>query len=321
MNTKDYSHLDDELDEDEYVVRRRVDTRRPHARMAGKMVEEAKRFKRAQEDSRDDFEFTYKPARFEEWWLLASLADFYEHQWIRDVLRRVKSGKEACVYQCRAGAGIAAELVAAKVYRPWSLRTLRNDAAYRQGRADLDDEGRLVLDDGMLHAIEKKTEYGRQLLHQSWIAYEFRTLQMLRGAGADVPEPYVMAHNAILMGFVGDRQTCAPTLNEVSLDPSEANALLERILNNIDILLSHERIHGDLSAYNILYWKGQISLIDFPQVVSPRENPNAFAIFGRDVRRICEYFSRQGITADAARITQAMWEAHGYRIREARSDI
>ena len=204
---------------------------------------------------------------------------------------------------------------AAKVLKPVPVYLIK------QVGTDFDDEGRLVLDDGMLHAIEKKTEYGRQLLHQSWIAYEFRTLQMLRGAGADVPEPYVMAHNAILMGFVGDRQTCAPTLNEVSLDPSEANALLERILNNIDILLSHERIHGDLSAYNILYWKGQISLIDFPQVVSPRENPNAFAIFGRDVRRICEYFSRQGITADAARITQAMWEAHGYRIREARSDI
>ncbi len=318
MNTKDYGRFDDELDEDEYTVQRRLDTRRPHARMSNKMVEEAKRFKQAQKESRDDFEFTYKPARFEEWWLLASLGDFYEHQWIRDVLRRVKSGKEACVYQCQAGAGVAAELVAAKVYRPWSLRTLRNDGAYRQGRADLDDEGRRVLDDGMLHAIEKKTEYGRQLLHQSWIAYEFQSLQMLRAAGADVPEPYVMAHNAILMTFIGDGQRCAPTLNEVSLDAVEARALFERVLKNIDILLAHERIHGDLSAYNILYWRGEISLIDFPQVVSPRQNRNAYAIFERDVQRVCEYFSRQGVAVDAGPLARRLWESHGYRVHQAR---
>lgn len=318
MNAKDYSRFDDELDEDEYTVHRRPDTRRPHARMANKMVEEAKRFKEAQKEARDEFDFTYKPARFEEWWLLASLGDFYEHQWIRDVLRRVKSGKEACVYQCRSGSGIAAELAAAKVYRPWSLRTLRNDGAYRQGRADLDDEGRVVLDDGMLHAIEKKTEYGRQLLHQSWIAYEFQSLQMLRAAGADVPEPYVMAHNAILMSFIGDGQRCAPTLNEVSLDAVEARALFERVLQNIDLLLAHERIHGDLSAYNILYWRGEISLIDFPQVVSPRQNRNAYAIFERDVRRVCEYFSRQGVAVEAGAVARRLWESHGYHIHQVR---
>ena len=47
----------------------------------------------------------------------------------------------------------------------------------------------MVIDDGMLHAIEKKTEFGRGLLQQSWIAYEFQTLQALHDAGADVPEP------------------------------------------------------------------------------------------------------------------------------------
>jgi RIO kinase 1 len=275
---------------------------------------DARLFVRAQEISRE-FKFTYKAARFEEAWLLDSLFDIADHQLISDVLRKVKAGKEASVYLCRAGRAIHADLVAAKVYRPRILRNLRNDGLYRQGRADLDDEGRGMLDDGQLHAMEKKTEYGRELLHQSWIAYEFTSLQDLFKAGADVPEPFTMAHNAILMGFVGDLSASAPTLNEMHLDKSEARQLFDRVLNNIDIMLSHERIHGDLSAYNILYWDGEISIIDFPQVVSPRVNQNAFSIFQRDVKRVCEYFAKQGIASDPRRLAEELWVSRGYRVK------
>ncbi len=51
-------------------------------------------------------------------------------------------------------------------------------------------------------------------------------------------------------------------------------------------------MHGDLSAYNILYWEGHIALIDFPQVVPARDNRNAYAIFERDVTRLCAVFHR-----------------------------
>lgn len=320
MNTNDYVDLDDDFEEADLGGRRRPDTRRPYAGLARKMAEDAGRFKRAQVDYRNDFKFTYEPARFEEWWLLASLGPLYEHQWIGDVLRRVQSGKEASVYQCLAGAAIHADFVAGKVYRPWSLRNMKNDSAYRQGRADLDDEGHTIIDDGMLHAIEKKTEYGRLLLHQSWIAYEYRTLQALHAAGADVPQPYVMANNTILMSFVGDAQRCAPTLNEVSLDRAECGPLFERVLRNIGVMLSRGRVHGDLSAFNILYWKGRITLIDFPQVVSPGANPAAFRIFQRDVRRICEYFARQGLDSDAEGLARTLWESQGLHIPEAPPD-
>jgi hypothetical protein len=74
-------------------------------RESGKREMESKLFSRAQEISRD-FKFTYKAARFEEAWLLDSLVDFAEHQWISDVLRKVKGGKEASVYLCRSGTAI-----------------------------------------------------------------------------------------------------------------------------------------------------------------------------------------------------------------------
>ena len=50
-------------------------------------------------------------------------------------------------------------------------------------------------------------------------------------------------------------------------------------------------IHGDLSAFNILYWEGKVTLIDFPQVTLSESNHNAYRIFQRDVRRVCEYFA------------------------------
>ncbi len=161
-----FEELDDSNDGGAKPSKKRVTQKRE----SGKREMEAKLFGRAQEISRD-FKFTYKAARFEEAWLLDSLVDFAEHQWISDVLRKVKGGKEASVYLCRCGTAIPSrDWVAAKIYRPRILRNLRNDGMYRAGRADLDAEGKQVLDGGQLHAMKKKSEYGRELLHQSWIA-------------------------------------------------------------------------------------------------------------------------------------------------------
>lgn len=88
-------------------------------------------------------------------------------------------------------------------------------------------------------------------------------------AGMDVPKPYAKEKNSILMEFIGDAATAAPALSGISLDRDEAKPLFERVVRNIDIMLSLDRIHGDLSAYNILYWQGEIKFIDFPQVVFP----------------------------------------------------
>ncbi len=78
-----------------------------------------------------------------------------------------------------------------------------------------------------------------------------------------------LAHNAILMRFVDDRRSCAPSLDAVNLERAESKALFDPVLRNIDILLAHERVHVDLSAYNFLYWKGAIRLIDFPRSSHP----------------------------------------------------
>jgi hypothetical protein len=74
--------------------------------------------------------------------------------------------------------------------------------------------------------------------------------------------------------------------------------------------VAHGLIHGDLSAYNILYWEGRITLIDFPQVTYAASNRNARAIFERDVRRVCEYFLAQGVQVEPSHMAAELWERH-----------
>ena len=85
--------------------------------------------------------------------------------------------------------------------------------------------------------MNKRTGYGLQLLHTSWIEHEVQTLQILHQAGADVPQPLASGHNAILMDFIGGPDLPAPTLNTVDLTATEARELFERTVHNIALRL------------------------------------------------------------------------------------
>ncbi|HMN28214.1 MAG TPA: RIO1 family regulatory kinase/ATPase, partial [Caldilineaceae bacterium] len=243
------------------------------------------------------FKTTYKPARFEEGWLLSSLETFYDRLLISDVLMRVKGGKEANVYLCQADPASGFDLVAAKVYRPRGMRNLRNDWLYREGReiaisASGVNRRRA---DRVLRALKNKSEFGKEIAHSSWINHENGALDTLNRLGGAVPKPIATGENALLMGYLGDRLRAAPPLHEVTLDSQEVAPLFFEVMRNIELMLQNGMIHGDLSAYNILYWEGKITLIDFPQVTMSASNPSAYMILTRDVQRVCEYFATQGL--------------------------
>lgn len=263
-----------------------------------------------------EMELTYNPSRHERSWILDSLSDFYDQEWFSDILRLIKGGKEASVYLCRARTALQVPWIAAKVYRPRRFRNLKNDHLYREGRENLDENGNPIRNAGMLHAIRKKTEYGKQLSHTAWIEYEYRTLQILHQAGADVPIPYTRGNNAILMRYIGDEDIAAPALQDVYLNQVEARRIYKRALYNVEIMLDHKLIHGDLSAFNVLYWQGEITLIDFPQVIQPDQNVNAYWIFERDLTRLCEYFEYYGIRNHPKRLAASLWNNRGYRIQQ-----
>lgn len=248
-----------------------------------------------------------------------ALDHFFASRLITDVVRLVKSGKEATVFCCQAHPSTEVELLAAKVYRRGQFRQVvtkkhgmevtifdstrfsnfKNDAVYREGR---------ITDRRLGRAIQKRTRKGREVEHASWIEQEFETLSLLHNAGADVPRPFAQSETAILMEYIGDEQSPAPLLRDVILTPEEVEPLFEILFENIKIWLACNRVHADLSPYNILYWNGALKIIDFPQSVDPRINRNAYTLLQRDIENICRYWARYGVRRDALELANDLYE-------------
>ena len=229
-----------------------------------------------QVEGEDEFVPSFTSAENEQLMLRQALTGFYQDNVISDVLARVKGGKEANVYCCEAHPATGMDLIAAKIYRPLAHRTMRNDAVYREGRLMLDDQGKgVVHDERLKRAVAKKTDFGKEVMTFSWIEYEYDLLQTLHAAGADVPRPIGHVDSTILMEYFGEVNRPAPTLNGVTLRRDQAQPMFDRLLWHVELMLSHNRVHGDLSAYNVLYWEERAIVIDFPQAVAATSNPHA----------------------------------------------
>jgi len=239
-------------------------------------------------------------------WILSSLAHFYEQNLITDIVSMVKSGKEATVYCCTAHPATGKDWLAAKIYRPRMFRNLRNDEIYRQNRPERDEHGRTVRH--TRRGAARNTDRTRALQVSSWIEYEYRTIQLLYDAGATIPQPFSQIGNAILMEYIGDSDAPAPLLHEVTIEHNEAETLFEDTMRNIQLWLECSRIHGDLSAYNMLYMDGRVITIDFAQAVDPQHNPNGFDLLQRDIERVTSYFSPFGVEADPYQLAVDMWD-------------
>lgn len=312
--------FDTNTEEDEYSKEDSNDWKYEAQRLKRK----SKRFKHsyaelapepAEADKTKEAEFrpSFTGSKHERQWIMEYLGLFYDDHVITDVLRQVKGGKEATVYCCRAHPALGVDLIAAKVYRPRMFRQLRNDAVYRAGREMIDEEGKEARGRREKLAMQKKTGFGQTLRHTAWLTNEFQTLKRLHAAGADVPQPFASSDNAILMEYLGDESFPAPALSQVRLEPHAAPVLWKRLMDNIELMLAHDRVHGDLSAYNVLYWNGEPRIIDLPQAVDPYMNPEALMLLGRDVERVCQYFDRYGVNSNPKQITHNLWERYVLR--------
>jgi RIO kinase 1 len=229
---------------------------------------------------------------------MQTLEEFIDQGVVAEVLGVIKSGKEATVYLCRR-TDAAGTLIAAKLYRSRDVRGFRDDAVYR--------EGRLRRKTREARAIETKTRKGREFAFATWVADEYATLSALHAAGGDVPAPFALSEHVILMEYLGTEDEPAPPLSAIRLDAADAQRLFDRTMWNVRLMLQCDRVHGDLSAFNVLYHEGGVRIIDFPQAVDARFNSSALTLLERDVERLCDYFGRFGVQADAFRITRELW--------------
>ena len=260
----------------------------------------------------DTFATTIAVTKAERAWIREHLGPLHQRHLIRDVLRRIQAGKEATVYACSSGSTADAPVIAAKLYRARSMRGERNVEHYQQGRDVLDADGHAIRPRGwrLQKAIAQKSRAGREATQCSWLLHERNILAALAARGADVPRPIEHGSFALLMEFIGDGIEPAPTLSHVSLTPSEARPVFERVLHNVEILLELGWVHGDLSAFNLLYHQGRAVMIDFPQVVAARTNPNARRFLERDIERVGQYFGRAGVVVDTSQLAERLWRKY-----------
>jgi RIO kinase 1 len=109
------------------------------------------------------------------------------------------------------------------------------------------------------------------------------------------------------MEYFGEVNNPAPTLNSVTLAPGQARSMFDRLLWHVELMLKNNRVHGDLSAYNVLFWDDRAVVIDFPQAVVALKNPHAPRLLQRDIERLGQYFARYGVDVDSRALAREMW--------------
>lgn len=217
---------------------------------------------------------------------------------ITEVLRPLKGGKEASVYLCR-GARPDLPLVAVKEYHARERRNFKNDRKYK--------EGRVINKRRIRVAMEKKTRFGREVEDGMWISREWEVLEQLYRADCAVPQPLSLAGRAIAMSFVGDESDAAPQLRHVTPSWEEAREWYATLMDNVELFLANNLVHGDLSPYNVLVWEGEVTIIDLPQAVDARTNPNSRDLLHRDVANLSAFFEPFGVRTDPHATAERLW--------------
>ena len=237
---------------------------------------------------------------------MRAIEEFLDEAMITEVLNVVKSGKEATVYRCVAHPSLGVPYAAAKVYHSTGHRSFGRSAAY--------EEGRPVGPGQVQRAIKNRSEFGREAQLALWVDHEFEMLSQLQFAGADVPAPFACTEKAILMEYIGDEEGDSPQLQYAEFGEGEAEEVLERVLTNIELFLRENVVHGDLSAFNILYHAGQLRIIDFPQAVDPRKNQHAKVLLERDIANVVQFFQRHraGLDEEPERMARNLWNLWRY---------
>jgi RIO kinase 1 len=215
---------------------------------------------------------------------------------IDEVLRSLKSGKEATVYLVRAGAHTRC----AKVYRDMAQRSFQKRAQYQEGRS--------VRGSRQARAMGKSTSFGRREQEAAWKNAEVDALYQLVAAGVRVPKPLGCFDGVLVMELVTDAAgNPAPRLGEVELSAETAREYHAFLVRQVVRMLCVGLIHGDLSEFNVLVGPDGPVIIDLPQAVNAAGNNAALAMLERDVNNLRATLGRFAPELLATEFAREMW--------------
>jgi RIO kinase 1 len=227
-----------------------------------------------------------------------------------DPLGVLKSGKEAEIFVVER-TSLDNErrcLLAHKRYRPRSVKnkgelealgfsrasTFVNDHVYREGRRFRRSREQ--------RAVERMTDHGKRILNERWMGFEHEVMTRVWEAGAPVPYPVGFSGDGMLLEYVGDDSQAAPTLGQARLTKPELESAAEQLVEGLRALMEVGIVHADLSAFNLLWWRGRLQMIDFPQAVDLALNPHGLEFLQRDIENVSGWFERRGVAIDTARL-------------------
>ena len=215
---------------------------------------------------------------------------------IDEVLRSLKSGKEATVYLVRSGP----HLRCAKVYRDMAQRSFQKRAQYQEGRG--------VRGSRQARAMGKSTSFGRREAEAAWKNAEVDALYQLVAAGVRVPRPLGYFDGVLVMELVADADgNPAPRLGEVELPPDTAREYHAMLIRDVVRMLSLGLVHGDLSEFNVLVAPDGPVIIDLPQAVNAAGNNAALPMLERDVNNLRSTLGRFAPELLATEFAREMW--------------
>ncbi|HIQ49643.1 MAG TPA: serine protein kinase RIO [Nanoarchaeota archaeon] len=142
-------------------------------------------------------------------------------------------------------------------------------------------------------------KHNRRAIIFAWCKKEFKNMKIAFKANVPCPEPIAQMNNVLIMEFLGEDFKPAPRLVDIELENPEK--VFNEIIEYIKLLYKANLVHGDLSFYNILWYKEKPYFIDFSQGVL-LSHPNAQYLLKRDITNICNDFKKYGIEADPEKI-------------------
>ena len=182
----------------------------------------------------------------------------------------VSSGKEAKVYWGTNKEGVD---LAVKIYLTSSAEFKKGMHKYIEGDPRFKD-----------------VKHDTRSLMAVWAQKEFRNLGEADAAKVRVPKPIAVKSNVVVMEFIGKEGVSAPSLKEQP--PDNPEKVYKIIVTYIKRLYQKAKIvHGDLSEYNIMMWKGKPVVFDVSQSVSI-QHPMADFMLRRDLANVNRFFSR-----------------------------
>lgn len=208
-----------------------------------------------------------------------------------ELISGIKTGKEASVFLGKNSDGF----VAVKIYTDLRVRSFKRDESYR--------EGRFIGDSRIQKAIEQGSQTGLNAHQILWVQEEFRQMKYLYSHGVKVPKAIAVNGISLIMEFIGDEiGNPASRISDLKMEKAEADEAFRQSVQNLKRIVESGRVHGDYSTFNILWHNEEAVVIDFPQVIVFKNNPNADAFLKRDVHSLCKSFMKQGVNADEVKV-------------------